>query len=211
MIHLLLFLVLPPLGAMLPEAYPEGEVVSADHPVVKQVISLTERTRTIQASFVQEKFVSMLQEPIVSPGSLSWSAPDRVRWEVKGERPTTILSVGTQVRVTQDGEEKQLGPGEKRIYGTINEIMKGLMSGSSLTDPGMAPKYVLEPDHLLVSLTPQEELLSRRVENIALKFDRSSGKLLRMSMQQKDGDRTVLTFSSVVLDARLPAGTFTDL
>ncbi len=184
--------------------------VGTDHAEVKALLAATRAMRTVQARFVQEKHLRALKEPVREPGRFVYERPDRFRWSVEGAAPLTILTSGSAVRVKENGVEKRLGAAEQRMYASINALVLDLVSGRLLESPEMKPRYELGADALVAHLTPTGAM-AHRVQRMTLHFDRATHRLREMETVETDGDRTVVRYSDVRLNAPVPSGAFTDL
>ncbi len=122
-----------------------------------------------------------------------------------------IMAQGERVRVAENGSEKRLNAGEQKAYASIQGIITRILSGELLEGEQMAPRYALDGDRIVLTLTPQDPRTARRIEAFVLRFDREQGLLRMLETRETDGDRTVVLFDRIIRDAALPAGAFTDL
>ncbi|MBK8949871.1 MAG: outer membrane lipoprotein carrier protein LolA [Flavobacteriales bacterium] len=184
--------------------------IGPDHEAVKGLLAATRAMRTVQATFVQEKHLRALKEPVSEPGRFVYERPDRFRWSVDGAAPLSILTAGPLVRVKEKGAEKRLGPAEQRLYASIDALVLDLVGGRLLDSPEMKPRYELGGDVLVAHLTPVGAM-ARRVQRMVLRFDRRTYRLREMETVELDGDRTVVRYTDVQVDKPVSSGAFTDL
>lgn len=188
-----------------------AQVVPNDHPEVMRLVKATKAVRTVSATFTQEKRYRFMTSPILAPGTFLYERPDKFRWHVEGDPSVVIMARGERVRVAENGQEKRLNPGEQKAYASVQGIITRILSGELLESELMAPRYALDGEWIVLTLTPQEPRMARRIEAFVLRFDREKGALRVLETQEKDGDRTVVRFERITMDGTLPAGVFTDL
>jgi outer membrane lipoprotein-sorting protein len=98
--------------------------VSADS--FEQLRKESANIKTIQASFVQKKFMKILTKPLISAGRFFYVAPDSFRWEyLKPLRSVVITSSGETRRYTLSGgkmiEDKSGGAQAMRMIPKRNK------------------------------------------------------------------------------------------
>jgi outer membrane lipoprotein-sorting protein len=113
----------------------------------------------------------MLQEDLLSEGTVSLVQPDRLRWETL--KPVNRV---TELDGTQDKGRFRL-PQEKDFK-----------------------VKVLEGDTYSVQLTPLRRDLKQLVNQIVLTVEKKTYKLLNVTILGVDGDWTQITFSQVKMD-----------
>lgn len=165
--------------------------------LVEQMRQQQERTRTLEASFVQRKESALLVEPEVATGIFSYAAPDRVRWEYHDPTSISLVITGdhmtTWYRDLEQVEEVEIGRHSQRV-------LEYLGAGSSLANliEYFEVRLTLPQDRtrpLELDLDPKFERVARRLEGMKIWVDPATYLPLRLRYVEADGDVTDYEFS----------------
>lgn len=156
-------------------------------------------TPGVEARYVERKELSLLAVPLDSRGVIYFVPPDRfARFTTEpGYSSLVVDGDGVRFREGRDGEEVDLS-GSPMARGFVDSFMV-LWSG----DRGeLSRLYELEllggsagAGDWALRLTPRHAPLSRMIAAIVLRGD--GGGMRVMTVEEKDGDRTVTTFERV--------------
>ncbi len=166
------------------------------------------RLQSIQADFVQEKHLKILVRPLVSTGTLSFQAPQSLRWEYHTPVASVLLLHGGRAQkfIARDGqlvEDKGMGLDSMRVVlGQISSWLDGRFADSEMFRVSFA-------DDRTVLLTPKQQALAGVISNIELKLADSKGLLDAVTIYEGPESYTRMTFSNRVLNKELPATVFT--
>lgn len=127
--------------------------------------------KTLEANWNRIYHSPMLQEDILSEGTVSLVQPDRLRWETL--KPVNRV---TELDGTQERGRFRL-PQEKDFKVTV-----------------------LEGDTYSVQLTPMRRDLKQLAGQVVLTVEKKTYKLLNVTILGVDGDWTKITFSNVKMD-----------
>ncbi len=164
---------------------------------------------SIQADFVQRKEMKMLAKPLVSRGRMLFSAPDSLRWEYTSPEKSVLLVHGGDVEryVMENGTfKKDTATGLQSMRIVFSEIIMWL-NGKFDANPDFEAKLVTGGTNRIV-LTPKRKSMSRYVRAIELTLTSRPGVISRVKIDEGNGNHTLLTFTSVILNRPLPSGTF---
>jgi outer membrane lipoprotein-sorting protein len=166
------------------------------------------RLQSIQADFIQEKHLKILVRPLVSTGTLTFQAPQSLRWEYHTPVPSILLLHGGKVRkfIRRDGqlvEDKGMGLDTMQVV--LDQISSWL--DGRFTDNEMF--RVSFADDRTVLLTPKQQALVAVISNIELQLADRKGLLDAVTIYEGPESYTRMTFSNRVLNKQLPATVFT--
>ena len=145
---------------------------------------------------------SMLSQPLVSTGKVSFKAPSSLRYE--GLTPASSLFVlsGDSVLTERKGVRKTTDLKEKSRY----QALVRSISRSS-TDGLVSEKdfdiEVLSGNELILVMKPLGRDLSRMFSEIRLRADADSGIIREVLLRDLEGDTTSINISNVVIGAAL--------
>lgn len=166
------------------------------------------RLRSVQADFTQEKHLKILARPLISRGTLTFQAPQSLRWEYLHPIHTVLLLHDGRIDklIEHDGHfEQDNGAGVDAMRIVLQDI------GSWLDGRfGDNPVFqVSRPSERRVVLTPKEQGMQAVISQIELYLGVQEGVVERITIVEGDEAATELTFSQVVLNQEIPVQRFT--
>ncbi|HEX6176951.1 MAG TPA: outer membrane lipoprotein carrier protein LolA [Thermoanaerobaculia bacterium] len=194
-----------PLGAAAKKTPP----VTLEH-VVKKVQEQQKNTRTLQASFRQEKELALLAAPEVATGTFAFSKPSNVLWTYEAPKRVQMLiangAMTTYYPDLQKAETIDIKKFEDRIFkymgasGAIDELARYF--DFTFTDTANSPTWVLD-------LKPKNRAVEKRVKRIKIWIDRQSYLTTKFEYIEADGDVTRYTFNDIRVNQPIEAARFT--
>jgi len=166
------------------------------------------RLRSIRADFIQEKHLKILAQPIISTGTLTFQAPQSLRWEYQTPIPSILLMHGGKVKkfIERDGqlvEDRGLQFNSMQVV--LSEISNWL--DGRFTDNDMFS--VSFPAKRTVLLAPRQQALAGLISRIELKLAEQKGLLERVTIFEGPGSSTTMTFKNPVLNQDIAPSLFT--
>lgn len=172
----------------------------------QKLLQMDERisqVRDMSTRFRQEKHTALTKKPIVSSGTI----------RVKGS--VTLWDTEKPARSIMRFDEKELRvyyPGEKtlEIYRLDQQMAK--MAASPLPRLALLRQTFeimqslsqpADPRYLSLILTPREASLREHVTSIDVLLDLEQGNMKQMTMEDPDGERTLLAFEDVRINRGL--------
>jgi len=143
------------------------------------------------ATFTEEKYLSILDEPISSSGELSFVPPDRLEKRTLRPQVETMILKGNAIIVAGPIQSQELSLGDyPEIVGMIASI-RATLAGDLRTLEGIY-HLVLggSRDHWILLLTPRDSRSDRLIDHI--RMGGTGGELLWVEIWQTDGDHSVM-------------------
>ena len=165
--------------------------------------------KTIQARFVQKKFMKILARPLISEGRFYYVAPDSFRWEyLKPLRSVVIASSGDTRRYTLSGgkmiEDKSGGAQAMRIV--LSEVT-GWMSGKFDQNPSFTAT-LKEGTNILITLTPAGKSMSGMIEKIEITVSRKAAAVKSVKIIESANAFTQIDFADVEINKVISSSVF---
>jgi outer membrane lipoprotein-sorting protein len=169
---------------------------AADWDVDRLMQSLA-KAKSGRATFVEKKYLAMLDRPVESSGDLLYSAPDRLEKRTVKPKPETMLveggvlviERGSQKLTAQLQEYPELGGFIDSIRGTLAGDRKALERAFKLKLEGGAERWIL-------TLFPTDAKMATAIHLIRIA---GSGDNVRsIEIIQTDGDRSMMAIVRVV-------------
>ncbi len=168
-----------------------GAASAADAPWgLAALMSQLHAVQHASAHFTERKYAAILNQPIESTGTLSYTAPGSLEKRTLTPKPETIMLHDDQLSGTQaNGEPFQVSLSDHPDIGTLVEGVRSTMAGDQAT-LGRYYSIALEGDqsdwHL--SLTPLDRAVRDKVDGI--RIDGAGTQLRRIQVHEHDGDRS---------------------
>ena len=163
------------------------------------LMSLLALQKSGKASFIEKKFIGILDKPLESSGELFFDAPDRLEKRTLKPRPEAMLLDGDKLTVTLH-ERRPLNlrlqdyPDVAALVGSI----RGTLSGDQAA---LEKNYALDlagvPSKWQLTLTPVQKALAKIVRQVQI--GGVDANIKTIAFDQADGDRIEMTISKVVV------------
>jgi len=150
-----------------------------------------------KASFVEKKFIGILDKPLESSGELSFEAPDRLEKRTLKPRAESLLLVGNKLTVAlPDKKPMDLRLQDHPEIATVVESIRGTLSGDQTA---LEKNYRIElsgtPAKWQLTLTPIPAAVAKIMRQIRIAGAEATIK--NITMEQADGDRYEMAISKV--------------
>jgi outer membrane lipoprotein-sorting protein len=170
------------------------------------------KIKTIQARFVQKKFMKILSKPLISQGLFYYVAPDSFRWEyLKPLKSVVIVHKGDTKRYISSGgkmiEDKTGGVQAMKIV--LNEIA-AWMSGKFDQNPSFAVT-LKEGASTEITLTPVEKNMAGMIEKIKITLSKKETAVKSVKIIESANAFTQIDFSDVQINKVISDKTFQDV
>jgi outer membrane lipoprotein-sorting protein len=170
------------------------------------------KIKTIQAQFVQKKFMKILSKPLVSEGCFYFVAPDSFRWEYfKPLRNIVIAYKNNTKRYIASGgkmvEDKTGGAQAMKIV--LNEVA-GWMNGKFDQNPSLAAT-INEGTNTKITLTPVEKSMAGMIEKIEITLSKKAGTVQSVKIIEGANNFTQINFNNVEINKVINPSVFQDV
>jgi chaperone LolA len=162
---------------------------------------------SLTADFTEEKTTRLLQKPLVTSGTIAFTAPNLFRREVKGASPSTTVCDGRQLWIYYPNfKEAELYTLGQRSF--FDDSLAALTAGLNFANVGDFYRYTAlreEHGHRLV-LRPKTSGLKRMLRELHVWISEDAMIVRTEALLPKD-DRVVTIYKNQRA-AAVPAGTF---
>jgi hypothetical protein len=163
-----------------------------------ELMRLLAQKKSGKASFIEKKYISILDQPVESSGELSFDAPDRL--EKRTLKPNLEVMLLDGDRLTLTLHEKR--PLYLRLQShpevaVLVESIRGTLSGDlSALEKNYAIDFSGGQNKWRLMLTPLQKTVTKVVSQIQIAGNDANIKTITFT--QVDGDRSEMTISKVV-------------
>ncbi len=163
---------------------------------IEQLMQTLAQIRSNRATFVEKKFIAIIDKPVESSGELYYSAPDRLEKRTLKPKPelmileqsTLIIERGRQKHRLSLQDYPELSAFIDSIRGTLAGDRKALERSFRLNLTGTAEQWTLQ-------LIPLSDKMQAVVKNIRIGGTRDVVRSIETN--QADGDRSLMLIERV--------------
>jgi outer membrane lipoprotein-sorting protein len=180
----------------------------SDAPDLEEVLSrLEERVsgiETLKADFVQEKFLAVLDRPLVLKGTILMQKPDLFSWTVREPLRYSMVIRGEIVQQWDEDTRRveKISLSKNPVFKMAIQQMRDWLSGAYRSMLGQYEVTVIGDNPISLEFVPRDTALAREViDRVTVEFDRDERYIWRIHIFEKEGDRTLITFANTLLNA----------
>lgn len=182
---------------LLPSISPASEAADKEQPLF----------RSVQATFVQEKHLKILNRPLLSSGTFAFQAPQSLRWEyLKPLHSVLLMHKGRAVKLIEhdDRFEQDNGAGVDTMQVVLAD-MGNWLDGRFDDNPLFSAS---QHQGNMVVLTPKEAGLQAIITRIELHQGAQAGMMEKVVIVEGPDAFTQLTFANTTLNQPIPETMF---
>jgi outer membrane lipoprotein-sorting protein len=176
----------------------------------ERIKSTAKDITSVQSEFTQKKHMEILTKPLVSKGKLYFQVPRSLRWEYLSPVNSVLLMHGGNVtRYVKKGGSviKDSSAQLQSMQIVLQEIIMW-MKGDFDANPAFKPE--LKPGRVIV-LTPKEKAMADIIQRIELKLSTEPGVIRSVTIYESKKSYTVIDFTRVKMNVKLPETLFRGL
>lgn len=152
----------------------------------------------LECDFVQTQHMKMLKEPAVSYGRLSFSSPDKLRWEYVSPFSFAFILDGQNISILKDGKELRNGKEQDKMFRAMAGMMLDCASGKAFDDSdAFDTEEKTEGDIKVVTMVPRQKQLQRFISKFVVNYDVLQNVAVRVEVYLPSGDYTTIEFKNV--------------
>jgi outer membrane lipoprotein-sorting protein len=178
---------------------------------LEEVNRAMSEAKTVFTHFVQQRHLSLFNEPLRSEGYLCFEQPGRVRWEVTRPYKSILVSDGSGVAQFEwmDNRWKKLEVGLAAAMQNVVSQIAGVMRGQYARDGReYAVNLVSTGTGPVVTLTPRNEKMRKMIEAIEVHLALDLKATRQIVLRENDGDFTDIQFDGQVVNLKFGEQTF---
>lgn len=167
--------------------------------------------RTVAAAFEQEKTLALLEEPFRTSGVLLFQRPDRLRWEIQVPFRSLLIVAGDEAAKYEfiDGERRRLALGRGAgAVAAVMERIRGWFQGRFDRDGEQYELRARRAPEPTIVLVPKDPALRENLRAIEVRLTARLDAIERVVLEERGGDRTVMTFRLLAQDVPLDPALF---
>lgn len=153
------------------------------------LMQLLAQTKSARASFIEKKYIGIIDKPVESSGELAFTAPDKLEKRTLKPKPEALLLDGTKLTVEQGSRRHVIALQDYPEVAAFVESIRGTLAGDR---SALERVYRLDVsgslDKWQLVLTPAQARMAKIVTRIRMQGKRAE--IDRIEFEQADGDRS---------------------
>jgi hypothetical protein len=145
-----------------------------------------------EARFTEQKFIGVLDTPLLSAGTLTFRPPDYLEKHTTSPRDERMTIEGDKLTYTRQGQTYTLNLAEHPEATAYANSIRGLLNGNAAL---LRKSYVLKLSgdhaHWVLLLLPTDPRIQSLIKSISV--NGSGDQLQTIEYDQSNGDRSVMT------------------
>ena len=176
--------------------------------VLLKIKSRAQIINSIDATFVQTKNISFIDEQLRSDGKFWFSRPDKMRWEYQNPFFYSIIIDGDNITVIDDKKQSQYDAASNAMFGQIKLVIMNMVNGKMFDDPNYHATLTENEHYFAVNFETVNEAMKAYITSIDLYFTKTGYLMEKIKMNEASGDNTVITFKNQKLNQPLSDDVF---
>jgi outer membrane lipoprotein-sorting protein len=161
---------------------------------VTQLMQSLAQNKSGRASFVEKKYIAVLEQPVESSGELLYTAPDRLEKRTLKPRPESMVIDSGSLTVERGKRRMLLRLQDYPELAAFTESIRGTLAGDIAA---LRRVYNLDlegtPERWTLTLRPVETRMLAVVQRI--RIGGSNAEVKTIEIEQADKDRSVMTIT----------------
>jgi len=156
-----------------------------------QLMADLARTPSGRARFVETKYLSLLDRPLVSRGEMSFTNPDRLEKKTLTPRPETMLLDKDRLTIERDQRRLSINLADQPPALVFVDSIRGALTGNRLAlEKNYALHLAGQRENWTLTLLPSEPAIATLVQRITISGQ--GNRIRSIEYLQADGDRALI-------------------
>lgn len=156
------------------------------------------QTKSAKATFVEKKYIGIVDKPLESSGELSFTAPDKLEKRTLKPKAESLILDGATLSVDISGKRRTISLQDYPEVAAFVESIRGTLAGDRTA---LEKVYKLElsgsRDKWQLTLTPTQARMSKVITRIRMQGTQADIKTI--DFDQADGDRSEMVVTNLAV------------
>ncbi len=174
----------------------------------KKIIEASQKIKSIQCDFEQEKVSSMLAEKAISKGEFLFKKDNKVKLDYREPFTYMIVMNNGKLLIKDEDKTRQMNLSRSRSFQQLNKIIVDCINGNMLSSTDFTTKLFENNTFAKIELTPINKTVKNFLSGIVVILEKSDFSASRIEMNEASGDKTILRFSGKKLNGEIDSEQF---
>jgi outer membrane lipoprotein-sorting protein len=174
-----------------------------------KLAGMSDTTKTISCDFVQEKYLVVLSQKIVSKGHFWYKHENNIRWEYTSPYKYLIIISNNRLLTGDDKNRNVYDLNSNKMLQAVNGLISGCINGDILKNKDdYSVEFSENSTQYLVKLSPRSDKVKQMLREVHIWFDKKDLTVSRMKMVESGDDYTKIEFINKKLNTDIPVEKF---
>jgi outer membrane lipoprotein-sorting protein len=155
---------------------------------------------TIDADFVQEKKIDILEHILVSKGKILFKQKNNLRLEYTSPSYYLVVMAGGKMLIKDANKKTKIDSKGSKIFTQVQNIMTGVLAGQVVDSRDFKYELFKSETHYKIKLYPQTGVMKDLLNEVEFVTQINTLKVESMTMFEKSGDVTTMKFKNVKMN-----------
>ena len=189
----------------------EQKMTDSEIASFKQDVNVvSKKIKTLSTDFVQYKHMDFLSKDIETSGRMIFKEPNLLQWQYKKPYNYSIVFKNGKILINDEGKKSAVDIGNSKIFGRINKLIVGSVSGNMFDDKEFAISYFKSKGQNIAKFVPEDAALKKYVKQIELTFDKEEATVVQVKLLESSADYTRIVLKNKVINAKMDDSVFTN-
>ena len=177
--------------------------------VFKQSVNaVSKKITSLSTDFVQYKHMDFLAKDIETSGKMVFKQPNLLQWQYKKPYNYSIVFKNGKILINDEGKKSAMDVGSSKIFGKLNKLIVGSVSGDMFDDNEFSISYFKTRDNNITRLIPKDAALKKYIKLIELTFDKQDATVTQVRLMESSEDYTKIVFKNKILNSKIDDSVF---
>ena len=177
--------------------------------VFKQSVNaVSKKITSLSTDFVQYKHMDFLAKDIETSGKMVFKQPNLLQWQYRKPYNYSIVFKNGKILINDEGKKSAMDVGSSKIFGKLNKLIVGSVSGDMFDDNEFSISYFKTKDNNITRLIPKDAALKKYIKLIELTFDKQDATVTQVRLMESSEDYTKIVFKNKILNAKIDDSVF---
>lgn len=169
------------------------------------------KIKTLQADFIQKKFMKILSKPLISEGSLYYAAPDSFRWEYFKPLKSVVINRENSSKryIYSEGKMVEDKTGGAQAMKIVLNDVANWMNGRFDQNPSFKA-IIREGANTFITLIPVEKGMRDMIEKIEITLSKKAATVRSVKIIEDANSSTWINFRNVQINKAIDPSVFQD-
>ncbi|MFH6945376.1 outer membrane lipoprotein carrier protein LolA [Flavobacterium sp. FlaQc-50] len=189
----------------------EQKMTDSEIASFKQDVNVvSKKIKSLTTDFVQYKHLDFLSKDIETSGKMNFKEPGLLQWQYKKPYNYSIVFKNGKILINDEGKKSAVDIGNSKIFGRINKLIIGSVSGNMFDDKEFSISYFKSKGQNIAKFIPKDATLKKYIKQIELTFDKEEATVVQVKLLESSEDYTRIVLKNKVINAKIDDSIFTN-
>lgn len=177
--------------------------------IINQINEASVQMQSLECDFVQTKFLSILDDTMVSEGKMYYQQANKLRWEYVSPYTYTFILNDNQVLLKNDNRADVIDVNQNKIFKEIARMMMNSIVGTCLSDEKSFKTSVeFTGKDWVATLIPQKRDMKQMWNKLLLHINPEMKVVYKVEMHEPSGDYTIIDLINIKTNNQISPAIF---